>query len=95
LVPLLSSLYIINYKKSYISASIVGKVTLYIGANMASFVFIFGNAVNWELSLALFVGFVLGSIFGVRFGLKQGERWIRALVLVVVLASAIKFIFFP
>ncbi len=95
LVPLLSSLYILNYKKKYIDASVVGKVTLYIGANLASFVFILGNIVNWELSVVLFVGFALGSIFGVRFGLKQGEGWIRALVLIVVFASAIKFIFFP
>lgn len=92
--PMFSSLYIANYGKTYISASALGKTTSYIGAGIASIVFLIGKAVNWQLFVALVFGFALGSFFGVRHGLKKGEGWIRVLVLIVVFASAIKLIFF-
>ena len=92
--PMFSSLYIFNYKKSYIDASALGKTTSYIGTGIASIVFIMGKAVDWKLFGVLILGFALGSFLGVHHGLKKGERWIRTLVLIVVFASAIKLIFF-
>ena len=92
--PMFSSLYIANYGKTYISASALGKTTSYIGAGIASIVFIIGGAVDWQLFAALVFGFAFGSFFGVHYGLKKGEGWIRTLVLIVVFASAIKLIFF-
>ncbi len=92
--PMFSSLYIVNYGKTYINASALGKTTSYIGAGVASIVFIIGGVVDWQLFVALVLGFALGSRLGVHYGLKKGERWIRLLVLIVVFASAIKFIFF-
>jgi len=92
--PMFSSLYIANYGKTYISASALGKTTSYIGAGIASIIFLIGKAVDWQLFVALVFGFAFGSFFGVHHGLKKGEEWIRTLVLIVVFASAIKLIFF-
>ncbi len=92
--PMFSSLYIANYGKTYISASALGKTTSYIGAGVASVVFLIGKAVDWQLFVALVFGFALGSFFGVHHGLRKGEGWIRIVVLIVVFASAIKLIFF-
>jgi len=92
--PMFSSLYIANYGKTYINASALAKTTSYIGAGLASIVFIFGKAVDWQLFVALVLGFALGSRLGVHYGLKKGDRWIKILVLIVVFASAIKLIFF-
>jgi uncharacterized membrane protein YfcA len=72
--PMFSSLYIANYGKTYINASALGKTTSYIGAGLASIVFIVGKAVDWQLALALVFGLGLGSLFGVHYGLKKGTN---------------------
>ena len=89
-----SSLYVVNYGKSYISASALGKATSYIGTGIASILFIVSGVVDWKLFAVVVPGFLLGSYFGTSFGLKKGEKWIKFLVLVVVFASAIKILFF-
>ena len=92
--PMFSSLYITLYGKDYIKASAIGKTTSYIGIGLASALFIIGKAVDWNLCVVVAIGLGLGSFLGTKFGLAQGNNWIRTLVLVVVFASAIKLIFF-
>ena len=46
LVPPLSPLYMLNYKKDYFDASVLSKITLHIGTSLASFAFTIGNAVD-------------------------------------------------
>ncbi|MFH1409886.1 MAG: sulfite exporter TauE/SafE family protein [Nanoarchaeota archaeon] len=92
--PIFASFYIMTYGKTYISASALTKAAHYIGAGIASIVFIISGVTDWQLVAALAISVLLGSYYGVKFGIKKGEKWIRYAVLVVVFASAIKMIFF-
>lgn len=92
--PLFSSFYIANFGKSYISASALGKTASYLGAGLASIVFVITGVIDWSLFFVLVGAFLLGSYFGTHFTLEKGEGWVKFLVILIVFASAIKMIFF-
>jgi uncharacterized protein len=88
--PLLTSLYVGVYGKSYIAASAMWRVAGYIGNLMAAIIFVTYGLIDWPLAIALGLGFMFGSYFGTTYGLRKGESWVRIVVLVVIFASAIK-----
>ncbi len=90
----LSFLYIWLYGKTYIGAAALWRIAGYIGGLAGSIIFIWKGVVDWQLWVALSLGFMLGSYFGTRYGLKKGNQWVRIAVIVVAGASAIKLIFF-
>jgi uncharacterized protein len=92
--PLLTSLYVGVYGKSYISASAMWRVAGYIGNLVAAIIFVIYGLIDWPLAIALGAGFMFGSYFGTKYGLKKGESWVRIIVLVVIFASAAKLLFF-
>lgn len=53
-------------------------------------VFLWMGEVNWPLGLALAVGNASGAWIATRLAVRGGERWIKGLVAVVVVAMAIK-----
>jgi len=50
--PIFSSLYIANYRKSYITASALSKTASYIGTGIASLVFVISGVVDYKLFIA-------------------------------------------
>ena len=92
--PVFSSFYIAVYGKTYISASALHKTASYIGAGVASIVFIVAKVIDWRLFFVLVPAGALGSYFGTHHSLKKGNEWVRNLVILIVFASSIKMIFF-
>ena len=64
---------------------IVGVYTLFSIA-----VFALGGRVNWGLGLILAVGNGLGGWIGSHVAVSKGEKWVRAVLVVAVLAMAIR-----
>lgn len=58
-------------------------------------VFALGGIVDWTVGGVLLIGMLLGSLTGATYGIKKGDGWVRALFIVMVLASAVKLIVFP
>jgi len=50
--------------------------------------------VNWKAGIIILMGMSLGSYFGVRYGLKKGDAFVRKLFALVVTLMAIKLILF-
>ncbi len=92
--PIYSFFYIWLYGKSFISSSATWKVASNISSTISAIVFIIAGAVNWTLCVPLALGLMIGSYFGTKHGLKQGETWVRYVVLIVTFAGAIKLLFF-
>ncbi|MGV8169080.1 MAG: sulfite exporter TauE/SafE family protein [Candidatus Nanoarchaeia archaeon] len=92
--PLYSMLYIWLYGKTFISASALWRLAANISSIFSAAVFIIGGIVDWQLCIALLLGFAFGSFFGTRFGLKKGEKWVRYIVIIVTFAGAAKLLFF-
>lgn len=65
-----------------------------LGSNVAAFlVFASRAAILWQLALPMAVANVVGARLGARLALRQGDRFVRAVVVVVVFAVVGKLLF--
>lgn len=67
-------------------------VMIYTAASLA--VFIYEKQINWAFGLTLAVGNSIGGWIGSRWQVEKGDKWIRRVLLIMVLAMAIKLWFF-
>jgi hypothetical protein len=58
----------------------------------ALIVFAFNGKVNWPIGLCLAAGMGLGGWIGSRWAVAKGERWIRVVLAICVIAMAVKLI---
>lgn len=57
-------------------------------------VFIYKDAINWKYALVLAAGNSLGGYLGTVFSVNKGDKWIKGILLVTILALAVKLWFF-
>ncbi len=57
-------------------------------------VFVFHGQVDWAAGVVLAVGNTTGAWLGAQFSVSKGDRWIRAVLVVTVLAMAVRLFFF-
>ncbi|NQU95933.1 MAG: sulfite exporter TauE/SafE family protein [Candidatus Omnitrophica bacterium] len=57
-------------------------------------IFIVNGKINLPMGLALATGNAIGAYFGSNFAIAKGDRWIRAILVVAIIAMAIKLAFF-
>lgn len=67
-------------------------VLVYTTASLA--VFIYEKQINWAFGLTLAVGNSLGGWLGSRWQVEKGDKWIRRILFVMVIAMAVKLWFF-
>ena len=77
------------YGKRYIEAAALWRVAWYVGAGIASTGFVFGGVIDWPLCVSLTAGLACGSYGGTRYGLRRGERWVRAFIIAVLLTTSL------
>lgn len=53
-------------------------------------IFMMNGIVNYSVGLVMFVGMLIGGYLGAHTAIKKGDKWVKSLFVVVVLASAIK-----
>jgi uncharacterized membrane protein YfcA len=65
-----------------------------LGSNLAAFsLFAWRGAVLWQLSLPMAAANILGARLGAHLALRQGDRFVRVVVVVVVFAAVAKLLF--
>jgi uncharacterized membrane protein YfcA len=69
-------------------------VSFFVAAT-ASIPFLFAHLVRWDLFYPVTLGAVIGSWIGVDLASHYGMRWIRPLLLAIVVLSSVKLILFP
>ncbi|NQZ85495.1 MAG: sulfite exporter TauE/SafE family protein [Nanoarchaeales archaeon] len=79
--------------KTYITAAATNAL-INISSIFVSIYFIINTKINWELVITLIIFGTIGSYFGIHYGIKKGEVWVRNLTIIVILISGIKLIFF-
>lgn len=57
-------------------------------------VFMYNDLVHWEFGLTLAVGTSIGGWLGSYFSIKKGDKWIKALLLITIVALSIKLWFY-
>ncbi len=53
-------------------------------------VFALAGIINWVYGTSLILGMAVGSYFGASYGIKKGDKWVRLLFAIIVVASAVK-----
>lgn len=57
-------------------------------------VFMMAGLIEWRYAIIVFFGMLIGGYFGLGFAIKKGDAWVKPLIGVVILVTAIKMIFF-
>jgi len=60
----------------------------------ALIIFMMNGIVNYQYGIVLFFGMILGSYIGAHTAVKKGNKWVKLVFAVVVIASAVKLLFF-
>lgn len=66
-------------------------VAIYTASALA--VFIINDQVHWGYGLTLAAGTSIGALLGSKFAVKHGEKWVQRILIVAVIAMAIKLLF--
>ncbi len=65
---------------------------IYIAASF--FIFIINDAVNWKIGIILALGNMTGGWLGTQVVINKGDKWIRVILIFVIVAMSIKLWFF-
>jgi uncharacterized membrane protein YfcA len=63
-------------------------------STIAALVFFLNNMINFLYGLILALSFIIGAKIGVRLAFEAGNMWIRRFMIILVIISSIKLIFF-
>ncbi len=79
--------------KEIISATANAKV-LNFTSNIASlFIFVIGGKVLWLVGGCMIVGQIIGAVIGANMAIKNGDKFIRPMIVVMCLCMLLKFVF--
>jgi hypothetical protein len=77
----------------FLEGAAIARVIGFCTALASMIVFAQHGFIDYRLGFALGIGFAIGGWIGVGVALKKSERYIRSLLLLVILASLIKILF--
>lgn len=58
-------------------------------------VFALSGFINYRLSIMMFIGMLLGGYLGTAYAIKKGDVWLKPLLGVIIIVTAVKMIFLP
>lgn len=79
-----------GFRKSLLESAGVSKLTTVAIAVVSIPIFLSKGLFDWNSAVPLFIGMVVGSLFGIRYALKIGDEKLRMLFLVMVVISGLK-----
>ena len=78
---------------NFIEASATGKIPWLLSATISTVIFAKHGIIDYYFGIILFISMLLGSYLGARMAIKEGNKFIKILLLIFVIISAIKLIF--
>lgn len=78
--------------ETFVTGSAIARVVGFMMSSFAAVFFILHGEVLYFHALALGLGCVIGSWFGIGFALKKGEKYIKSIFIFVVIASMLKLV---
>ena len=81
-------------EEQFIEANGIKVVVNFLLSCTAMAVFLYAGAVDWRLGIPLLVANSLGGVLGAHLAVRHGDVWIRRLLVVVVVVSSVKLLFF-
>lgn len=79
---------------TWIESSATTKVPWLVMSVTALLVFAINGLIHWAFGLVLFFSMGLGGVLGAKTAIRKGNNWVRILLIVMVVVSAVKILFF-
>ncbi len=86
--------FILLFGNTFLKGIANSKLPNLILALVSSLVFIIQGYINWLYAIPLLISTSIGSYFGAKLAIKKGNKFIRALFVIIVIIMAIKLLFF-
>ena len=83
-----------GYGYTILQGKAVSRIPILLSSLGSVIVFAVSGFVRYDLGILLFLGMLLGSYLGISFAIKKGDAWLKPLLGIIILATAIKMIFF-
>ena len=93
-VTILTAVYVALFRMSFVQAIATTKVVNVFSSAVATGIFIGHGVVDYRLGAILGIAMFVGALFGARFAVRIGERWLRRIFLTAVWALGLKALLF-
>ena len=70
------------------------RISSVFSAVLATIIFAYFGIIDYQVGIVLLIGMALGGYIGTRTAIKKGNKFVKLAFLIVIIASAIKLIFF-
>ncbi len=81
-------------QESLIKINSIKVIVAFIYTFAVVLVFLFNGVINWEYGITLAVGTSIGGWLGSYFSIKKGDKWIKAFLLITIIAMVVKLWFY-
>lgn len=83
-----------GYGYTILQGKAVTRIPLLISGIGSVLVFVFSDLINYKYAIVLFLGMIIGGYIGTAFAIKKGDAWLKPLLGIIILGTAIKMIFY-
>jgi len=91
---LLMGIVIFNFGLPIIKANATELVSYSVFSLTSVIIFAFNGIIDYKVGLVLFLGMLIGGYLGAHTAIKKGNVWVKYFFTLVIIASAIKILFF-
>jgi uncharacterized membrane protein YfcA len=83
-----------GYGYTIIQGKAVSRIPILLSSIGSVIVFAISGFIKYDLAIILFLGMLVGGYLGTTFAIKKGDAWLKPLLGIIILATAIKLILF-
>ncbi len=81
-----------GYGYTILQGKAVTRIPLVLSGIGSVLVFAFSDLINYRYAVTLFLGMMIGGYIGTDFAIKKGDKWLKPLLGLIILGTAIKMI---
>lgn len=78
---------------SIIKANATDLFAYFIYSLVSITIFAFNGIIDYKIGMVLLIGMLIGGYLGARTAIKKGNKWVKIIFMVVVIASSVKILF--
>jgi len=93
-VTILTYVLILFFNLSFLQSAFDTKVINLFSSGIACVIFYLNNLIDFKLGFIFAIFISLGALLGVKFAIKNGNKWVRIVYIIAIIILAVKLLFF-
>jgi uncharacterized protein len=91
---LVAYLFVFIFGFTYVQANATEKVAVFLNVLFSVVIFAFHNLINYYYGIIYIAGSLIGGYLGAHTAIKKGDKWVRAVFVIIAIIFGIKLVFF-